>query len=64
MLKHKIKTISHVYLKSSNFKGVGKVNQSKSIYKILKRGEEGSKKIKGVRRPWLKGRRGVGVVKF
>ena len=62
MLKHKIKTISHVYLKSSNFKGVGKVNQSKSIYKILKRGEGGSKKIKGVRRPWLK--REGGVVKF
>ena len=50
MLKHKIdisffRQISHVYLKSSNFKGVGKVNHFKSIYKILKRGEGGSKKI-------------------
>ena len=49
MSKHKIdisffRKISHVYLKSSNFKGVAKVNQFKSIYKILKRGEGGSKK--------------------
>ena len=46
MSKHKIdisffRKISHVYLKSSNFKGVGKVNQF--IYKILKRGKAGSK---------------------
>ena len=58
MLKHKIdillfRKISHVYLKISNFKGVGKVNQFKSIYKIGER--EDQKKIKGVRRAWLKG---------
>ena len=46
MLKYNIdilflRKISHVYLKSSNFKGVGKVNQF--IYKILKRGKGGSK---------------------
>ena len=49
MLKHKIdisffRQISHVYLKSSNFKGVGKVNQFTSIYKILKSEEGGSRK--------------------
>ena len=48
MLKHKInilffREISQVYLKRSNFKGVDKVNQFKSIYKILKRGEGGPK---------------------
>ena len=48
MLKHKIRIlffrkIYHAYLESSNFKGVGTVNQFKSIYKILKRGEGGSK---------------------
>ena len=57
MLKHKIRIlffrqICHVYLKSSNFYGVGTVNQFKSIFKILKMGEGGSKKIKEVRRPW------------
>ena len=49
MLKFKIhilffRKISHVYLKTRNFKGVGKVDQFKSIYKILKRGDGGSKK--------------------
>ena len=48
MLKHKIRVlffrkIYHAYLESSNFKGLGTVNQFKSIYKILKRGEGGSK---------------------
>ena len=47
MLKHKIRILfrkfSHVHLESSNFKGVGTVNQFKSIHKILKRGEGGSK---------------------
>ena len=48
MLKHKIhnlffRKISHDYLKSSNFKEVGTVNQFKSIYKIMKRGEGRSK---------------------
>ena len=57
MLKHKIdilffRKISHVYPKISNFKAVGKVNQFKSIYKIGER--EDQKKIKGVRRAWLK----------
>ena len=60
MLKHKIdisffRQISHVYLKSSNFKGVGKVNHFKSIYKIWKGEREDPKKFEGVRRPWLKG---------
>ena len=58
MLKHKIdilffRKISHVYLKISNFKEVGKMNQFKSIYKIGER--EDQKKIKGVSRAWLKG---------
>ena len=58
MLKHKIdilffRKISHVYLKISNFKAVGKMNQFKSIYKIGER--EDQKKIKGVRRASLKG---------
>ena len=49
MLKHKscilfFRKISHVYLKLSNFEGVGMVNQIKSISKILKRGEGGCKK--------------------
>ena len=49
MLKHKIdvlffRKISHVYLKSSDFKGVGKMNEFKSIYKTFKRGERKSKK--------------------
>ena len=53
MLKRKIyilffRKISHVCLKPSNFKGVGTVNQFKSIYKILKRGEGWSKKKQGV----------------
>ena len=36
-----------------NFKRVGIANQFKSIYKILKSGERGSKKNKRVKRPWL-----------
>ena len=49
MFKYKIRIlffrkISHVYQKSSNFKEAGTLNQFKSIYKILKRGEGGSKK--------------------
>ena len=54
MLKHKIRIlfcgkISHVYLKSSNFRRVGPVNQFKSIYKIIERGEGGSqKKLRGL----------------
>ena len=54
MLKHKscilfFRKISHVYMKSSNFEGVGTVNQFKSIYKILKRGEgEKKKKLRGL----------------
>ena len=45
MLKHKIdilffRKISHVYLKISNFKAVGKVNQFKSIYKIGEREDQ------------------------
>ena len=49
MVKHKIRIlffrkISHVYLKSSNFYVVVRMNQVKSIYKILTRGEAVSKK--------------------
>ena len=59
MLKYKIlnlvlRKIFHVYLKSINFEGVGMVNQFKSIYEILKRGERESKKIKGVWKAWFR----------
>ena len=67
MLKHKIRIlffrkISHVCLKSSNFKGVGTVNQFKSFYKVLKREREDPRKITGFKTPWLK--RGSYILNF